>query len=115
MPLLKLQTSVPVAEAKRDTLSKALSQITASAIGKPESYMMVALSEGPICMGGEVGPGAFVDIRSIGGLEPAVNKTISGQVCELLTRELEIPGNRIYLSFTNVTGVDWGWNGGTFG
>jgi len=28
---------------------------------------------------------------------------------------LDIPGNRIYLNFTEVQASHWGWNGATFG
>lgn len=115
MPLLKLHTSVPIPADKSDDLLKALSRITAEAIGKPESYVMVTTSEGPVCMGGEVAPGAFVNICSIGGLNGSVNRTLSKQVCDLLARELEIPGRRVYLSFNDVSGVNWGWDSSTFG
>ena len=114
MPLLKLDTSVPLAEDKRVGLAKALSAITAQAIGKPESYVMVVIGQGTLCMGGGVGPGAFVDIRSIGGLNPSVNGELARQVCALLDQELGIEANRVYLNFTDVERSNWGWDNRTF-
>jgi phenylpyruvate tautomerase PptA (4-oxalocrotonate tautomerase family) len=115
MPLLKMHTSVPVPEDKKEGLVKALSKITAETIGKPESYVMVALSDGTMSMGGEFGPAAFADVRSIGGLSGSVNKQISEKVCTLLEDALGIPGNRVYISFNDSAAADWGWDRGTFG
>jgi phenylpyruvate tautomerase len=112
---MRVHTFDPVPEDKRDALVKSLSLVTANSIGKPETYVMVTLSSGTVCMGGDVAPGAFVDVRSIGGLSGTVNKSISEQVCEILGTELDIPGDRIYLNFTDVSRADWGWNGATFG
>ena len=114
MPLLKLETSVPLTDDKRTNLAQALSTIVAETIGKPESYMMVIIGQGTVCMGGEVSPGAFVDIRSIGGLNPSVNGTLSEKVCGLLGEELGIDTRRVYLNFSNVERPGWGWDGKTF-
>ncbi|MCP4198738.1 MAG: hypothetical protein GY762_16450 [Proteobacteria bacterium] len=115
MPLLKMYTSVPVPEEKKEGLIKALSKITAETIGKSESYVMVVLSEGAMSMGGDIGPAAFADVRSIGGLSGGVNKEISDKVCGLLLDTLGIPGNRVYLSFNDSAAADWGWDSRTFG
>jgi phenylpyruvate tautomerase len=115
MPLLELKTSVPVPEDEREKLLKELSQIVAGAIGKPESYVMVALSQESLCMGGEAGPAAFADIRSIGGLKPSVNQSISKQLCSLLSQRLDIPGDRVYMNFIEISAPNWGWDSSTFG
>jgi len=41
MPLLKLETTVPLPEEKAKPLLTALSKAVASAIGKPEQYVMI--------------------------------------------------------------------------
>jgi phenylpyruvate tautomerase len=115
MPLLKLQTSAAVPEEKREDLIQGLSKLTAEIIGKPESYVMVALSDGMMSMGGEVGPTAFAEVYSIGGLSREVNRRISKQVCALLNDTLEIPESRVYIRFGDSAATDWGWNGSTFG
>ncbi|MDJ0763989.1 MAG: phenylpyruvate tautomerase MIF-related protein [Myxococcota bacterium] len=115
MPLLRLYTSVDVTGSKRDELLKTLSGIVAKAIGKPESYVMVTLRQEPICMGGTIGPSAFVDVYSIGGLSRSVNRDISKQVCQLLNQQIDVPTDRVYLNFTNMDRENWGWNSSTFG
>jgi len=114
MPLLALHTSVPVPADGREELLKILSKITAETIGKPETYVMVTLREGAVMLGGEEINGAFVDVRSIGGLGPDVNARISEQVCLLLLDKLQIPQERVYLNFSEVAHTDWGHDGRTF-
>ena len=67
MPLLKLQTTVPLPEEKAKPLLAALSKAVAGLIGKPEQYVMVTASHSDMVMSGKAGEAAFVDIRSIGG------------------------------------------------
>jgi phenylpyruvate tautomerase PptA (4-oxalocrotonate tautomerase family) len=115
MPLLKLETTVALADDKRKTLLAALSKIVAESIGKPELYVMVTISLSDSLMSGKPGEAAFVDIRSIGGLTDDVNKQLSKKVCALLKESLGVPENRTYLNFTDVGSANWGWKGSTFG
>jgi phenylpyruvate tautomerase PptA (4-oxalocrotonate tautomerase family) len=115
MPLLKLETTVVISEAKRQALLASLSKIVAEIIGKPERYVMVAAGQAAMQMSGNPGDAAFVDVRSIGGLSDEVNRKLSQKVCQLLNDSLGVPPNRIYLNFTDVQGSHWGWNGNTFG
>ena len=115
MPFVKITSSVEVPAEKREPFLAAVSKAVAGATGKPERYMMVALEAGSILFAGKTGPGAFVDVRAIGGLTPEVNAKISGQVCALLKQWLEVPGERVYLTFADVPATHWGTNGTTFG
>jgi phenylpyruvate tautomerase len=115
MPLLKLDTTVALSDDQRKSLLPALSKIVAETIGKPETYMMVAINASAIFMAGQPGDAAFVDIRSIGGLSTQVNQQLSKKVSTLLNQTLGIAPNRIYLNFSDVDASNWGWNGSTFG
>ena len=115
MPLLKLETTVPLPEDKGKPLLAALSRAVAGAIGKPEQYVMVAASESAMLMSGKPGDAAFVDIRSIGGLISDANRKLSQQICKLLKDSFGIAPDRVYLNFTDVEAENWGWNGSTFG
>lgn len=114
MPLLKLETTVPLPEEKGKPLLTALSTAVAGAIGKPEQYVMVTVSQSAMLMSGRPGDAAFVDIRSIGGLSGEVNRKLSQQVCKLLNESLGIQPDHIYLNFTDMDATNWGWNGSTF-
>lgn len=115
MPLLKLETTVPLPDEKQKPLLAALSKAVAATIGKPEQYVMVTVSQSAMLMSGKSGDAAFVDIRSIGGLNDETNRKLSQQICTLLKDSLGIAPERIYLNFTDVEAGNWGWNGNTFG
>ena len=102
MPLLKLETTVPLLEEKEKPLLAALSEAVAGAIGKPEQYVMVAASQSAMLMSGKAGEAAFVDIRSIGGLNGDTNRKLSQKICKLLKDSLGIAPDRVYLNFTEI-------------
>lgn len=115
MPLLKLETTAPLPEEKGKPLLAELSKAVAGIIGKPEQYVMVTARHSAILMAGKAGDAAFVDIRSIGGLNGDINRKLSQQLCKLLKDSLGIAPDRVYLNFTDVEAGNWGWNGSTFG
>jgi phenylpyruvate tautomerase len=115
MPMLTLQTSLPLTRQQRSELLLPLSRLVAESIGKPERYVMVTISEATMCMAGEEGPCAEATIRSIGGLNAPVNRAVSAGLCALLQQRLAIPPDRVYLVFHTVSAENWGWKGETFG
>jgi phenylpyruvate tautomerase PptA (4-oxalocrotonate tautomerase family) len=115
MPLLKLQTTAVVSPEKQAALLAELSQIIAGTIGKPEQYVMVTAGPAAIQMSGRAGDAAFVEVRSIGGLNREVNQRLAEKICRALTAALGVPAARIYLNFAEVDAENWGWNGSTFG
>ncbi len=115
MPLLKLETTVPLLEEKGKPLLAALSRAVAGATGKPEQYVMVTITQSAMLMSGKAGDAAFVDVRGIGGLNGETNRKLSQQLCKLLKDSLGIAPDRVYLNFTEVEAGNWGWNGSTFG
>jgi phenylpyruvate tautomerase PptA (4-oxalocrotonate tautomerase family) len=114
MPYLKIQTNVNVPENRMKSTMAKLSQLTAKQLGKPESYVMVALQPGiAMMLGGNPDPLAFVELKSI-GLPESKTSSLSKAICEALESELNIRKDRIYIEFANADGGMWGWNGGTF-
>ena len=114
MPLLKLETTVPLPQEAGKPLLAALSKALAGATGKPEEYVMITVSHSGMLMSGKGGDAAFVDVRGIGGLNSETNRRLSQQICRLLKDSLGIAGDRVYLNFTDVEAGNWGWNGSTF-
>ncbi len=115
MPLLTLETNVPISPEKTSELLAALSAVTAKTIGKPEQYVMATLRPAAILMSGQPGNAARVDVRSIGGLTGPVNAQLSAAICRLLQASLGVSPERVYLNFSDVKASHWGWNGETFG
>ena len=115
MPLLKLETTLPLPKEKGKPLLAALSKAMAGATGKPEQYVMVTVTQSTMLMSGKAGDAAFVDVRGIGGLNGETNGKLSQQICKLLKDSLGIAPDRVYLNFTEIEPGNWGWNGSTFG
>lgn len=114
MPLIKLDVS-NASDKQCNDLLPALSRMLAELTGKPEKYVMATVNKMDVMMDGKPGPAAFADIRGIGGWTPAVNKKVSQALCALLKEQLQIPADRVYMTFTDIPASNWGYNGGTFG
>jgi phenylpyruvate tautomerase len=116
MPYIKLETTETVAADAKRGLCEKLSRLCAETIGKPEQYVQALVVDGVAMVhGGERGPAAFVDVRSIGGLGSKVCQGLAAKVCALLDQTLGVPGSRVYLNFTEVAAAKWGHDGSTFG
>ena len=115
MPLLRLEIAAPVEPARKEPLIKACSRVLAETTGKPESYVMVTLTECAGSLGSASTPLVFADVRGIGGLDKKTNVRVSKALCDLIEKELGVPPSRVYLNFTDVPASNWGWKGTTFG
>ncbi|NEP88627.1 MAG: hypothetical protein F6K18_18305 [Okeania sp. SIO2C2] len=118
MPLIKVQTSVSQPEKdKIDSLLKNLSSGMAKHFGKPESYVMTTFeSDIPMTFGGSSDePVCYMEIKSIGSMNPQQTKGISQDFCQQINQALGVPKNRIYIEFSDAKGSMWGWNSSTFG
>ena len=115
MPLAKLQTSVQVEDSKKQQLLQDISGAISRITGKPETYIMVTIDNADISIGGDTGPAAYIDVRGIGGLDGSTNGQLTEALCGILTDSLAIPGDHVYITFTDVPASNWGWNGSTFG
>lgn len=117
MPLIKVATHLESTEdSTKKSLTLELSQIVADGIGKPETYVAVVLEEpAMISFGGEIGQGAFVEVRSIGGLNKTVNNQLAQSITSCLKSHLSIEPERVYINFIDMPRTDWAWKGATFG
>jgi len=114
MPLLKIQTNTDIESGHRQPLMERASKHLAKLLGKPESYIMVALEPGlPMLFGGSAEPLAYLELKSI-GLPGERTKAISAALCQLVSEELGIDQQRIYIEFSDAARHMWGWNGATF-
>ena len=116
MPLVKVLTSAKRSQEVKEATVKELSAKVAGCIGKPESYMAAVLEDDAvITFGGELGESAFVEVRSIGGLNPKVNNALAREISACLQERFGINPARIYLNFFDVPAGSWAWKGSTFG
>ncbi len=115
MPLIKVQTSVSIADATIETLLKQLSVSLAKHTDKPESYVMTVY-ESAVMMtfGGTSEPTCYIEIKSVGSMSPAQTKAMSQDFCQQIQQTLNILPNRTYIEFADAKGSMWGWNDTTF-
>jgi phenylpyruvate tautomerase len=115
MPCLQVVTNLTLTAAQKQETVAALSKLVAQATGKPESYVQVVLRDGAaVLFGGAPGNSVFLDLQSIGSISRAQNKKTSASLTKYF-EQFGVSGDRIYISFQNAAGENWGFSGGTFG
>jgi phenylpyruvate tautomerase len=115
MPLLKITYRKFVeSEAERQQLLTEGSRIVAEVMGKPERFVMAVCERHDMAFGGTTDDCAFVELRSLGGLDPETNAALSLRLCELMRDVAAVPMDRVFLNFVDMARGDWGYNGGTF-
>ena len=114
MPHLSITLWNEPFESIRQKLMAGASALVAKTLVKSESSVCVTVPHAAMLFGGEPGPAAFLELRSLGGLDANVNAVLSRKLCKLLESEIDIPPERVFLNFVNVERGDWGWNGKTF-
>lgn len=116
MPLIQVVTSAPAAASahERGLLSR-LSTLLAERLKKPERYVMTCLNTSAhMTFAGSDQPACYVEIKNIGRFTPETTRALSGEVCDLLAKELNVARDRIYVEFTDAQGHLWGHDGDTF-
>ena len=114
MPVLKIQTNLEIPPGQRDRLLQYASATVADILGKPERYVMVMLEPNPhMLFSGDTSPLAYLELKSI-GLPGDRTNDLSEALTSLITDQLAIPSDRIYIEFANAERHMWGWSGGTF-
>lgn len=111
MPYLNIKTNQAISDVSA-FIQKSSSAVS-KASGKPENYVMIAVDQQtPMSMGGSDAPTALLDYRALG--LPSDRKAFSDALCSLISEELSIAGDRIYISMNDSERQDWGWNHSTF-
>ena len=114
MPYLKIQTNLELGADAASALAAEASRTTARALGKPERYVMVAVQPGTtMAFGGDAGPLAYLELKSI-GLDESATPQLSQTLCRMIADQLAITPERVYIEFADAPRAMWGWNGATF-
>jgi len=114
MPYLTIQANQEIDDATGRQLMKQASQTVSELLGKPETYIMVAIPPAaPMLFAGRDEPLAYLELKSI-GLPEEATAALSDALCSLINESLGIAKERIYIEFSNAKRHMWGWNGGTF-
>lgn len=113
MPMIDTKVTVPVTPEKMDVLKAEFGKAI-SILGKPETYLMLGFEDNyDLYFGGKkLDKGAFLSVQVLGEINSAQSEKMSAKLCEILKKELDIPGDKVYITYGGYK--DWGWNGGNF-
>ena len=114
MPYFSIETNQTLDPASTRDLMKRTSTFIAELLGKPESYVMIAIKPGtPLIFAGSDEPAAFVRLKSI-GLSRERCTEFSEKICSYVEKELKVPPDRVFIDFKVLEKDLFGWNGKTF-
>ena len=113
MPFIDSKITVSVSEEKKEKIKSEFGKAI-SILHKPESYLMVGINDSYDLWfaGKKLEKGAYVSVDVFGDVSASDSNKMSGAICEILTKELDIPGDKIYVEYRGTH--NWGWNGNNF-
>ena len=115
MPYLLIQTNKGIGEEEQSRLVSEACKIVATALNKPEKYVMVAWTPAPkMTFAGDPNGAAFLELRSIGIPESGRQK-LPGALAKCMAEHLGIEADRVYLVMVDVPGKYWAQGEQTFG
>ncbi|XP_059341427.1 macrophage migration inhibitory factor-like [Ammospiza nelsoni] len=92
-----------------------LTQQLSKALGKPAQYLAIQISPDQVMsFGGSTDPCAVCFLYSIGKTGEQENKGYCKLLCELMSKQLKTPSDRIYISFFDISAGNVGRNNSTF-
>ena len=113
MPFIDVRTNRSLSPANLDAIKQAFGTAITAIPGKSESWLMVEIrGDEALYFKGSDAPAAMTQVSIYGRPDAAAFDDLTGRITEILTKYLEIPADRIYVSYQCTE--HWGWNGGNF-
>ena len=113
MPFIDSKIAGKVSDAQKESIKTRLGKAV-GLLNKSETYLMVGFEDNyDLYMGGKkLDKGAYVSVSLFGAASSSAYDKMTGEICKILSDELDIPGNAVYVTYHGVN--DWGWNGSNF-
>ena len=100
MPFIESKLTVKITDQQKEEIK--------SELGK-----LISTDSCDLWLGGKkLDKGAYVAVSLYGDAPKASYDRLTGQICDLLSEKLGIPGRAVYVTYHPVS--DWGWNGQNF-
>lgn len=113
MPFINIKTNQSVSRTQQESVKAGLGKAITALPGKSEQWLMVAIEPDAILYyQGTDAPAAMIQVQICGAVSSQASENLTARICELIQAELNIPQNRIYISYFGTP--DWGWNGTNF-
>ena len=110
MPYINISTSAKIEDKKK--LLEEISVLISSLTNKSKRFVMAKLDDNSMIYFDDQSPCCFLEIKSIGSLKPS---EMAKPISDFIYAKMEIPLDKIYISFDDVPATLWAWNGRTFG
>ena len=113
MPFIDSKVTVKITDQQKEEIKSELGKLITT-LNKSEAYLMVGIEDSyDLWLGGrKLDKGAYVAVSLYGDAPRDAYDKLTGQICDLLSEKLGIPGNAVYVSYWGTS--NWGWNGGNF-
>lgn len=113
MPYIEVKTNKKLSDEKSKEISSRMGELITCIPGKTESWLMTEI-EGDCFMtfAGSDAPCAMVSVSIFGKADKDAYDRMTRSVCDDLSSSLDIPADRIYVKYSEIT--DWGWNSRNF-
>lgn len=113
MPFINTKVTTEITFEKEEVLKARLGKAL-SLIGKPEAYLMLQFEEN--CRlwfaGTNDEDAAYVEVALLHSAPKASYEKLTAEICTILSEELFIPSDRIYVKFSETE--YWGWDSKMF-
>mgnify|MGYP005852025245 CR=1 FL=1 len=117
MPYINTVTPKKITPQQQENIRKALGRALLKIAGKGDDWLMLSFQD-EVDMsfhGQESDTLAYIELKLVGVLTPGQKKQLVEEIGHIYENELGIPTNKSYIVIFEVSGANWGWNGGTFG
>ena len=113
MPFIDSKIAGKVSDAQKENIKTRFGKAV-GLLNKSEAYLMVGFEDNyDLYMGGKkLDKGAYVSVSLFGAASSSAYEKMTGEICQILSDELDISGNAVYVTYHSVN--DWGWNGSNF-
>ena len=107
MPFIDSKLTVKVTDQQKEEIKSELGKLITT-LNKSETYLMVGIEDScDLWLGGKkLEKGAYVAVSLYGNAPKELYDRLTGQICDLLSEKLGIPGNAVYVTYHPVS--DWG-------
>ena len=113
MPFIDIKTNVSVSEEQNNIIKTEMGKAITAIPGKTESWLMVGIEpEFDLWFKGDKDAAAMVEVSIFGGASHNAFTTLTSHITGILTDQLGISSDRIYVKYSEV--ANWGWNGSNF-
>ena len=114
MPYINLKTTKKLTPENCENIKSAFGKAIECFPGKSEAFLMVGLEDNvKLWLRGDASSdSAVVDVELLGAVNSEASNKMTGVICDILFKELNISPDRVYIKYSGYT--DWGWNGANF-